>query len=149
MNRGDVIGVLNDLIETSLDGDEGFRTCADNVKNPSLKSFFAQKAARCREGAAQLQHIVREMGGEPETASSASGAVHRFWVNIRGTLSGMDDTAILAECERGEDTAKSVFENALRQDLPGDVRRIVERQFQEVTANHDRIKAMREMKAGA
>ena len=147
MDRDDVIATLNDLIETSKDGDEGFRTCADNVKNPTLKTFFLEKAERCREGAAQLQAIVREMGGDPEHSGSVSGAMHRFWVNIRGSISGMDDHAILAECERGEDTAKQSYQNALRQDLPGDVRTVIERQFREVQANHDRIKELRNITA--
>ena len=149
MDRDDVIATLNDLIETSKDGDEGFRTCADNVKNPTLKTFFLEKAERCREGAAQLQAIVREMGGDPERGGSMSGAMHRFWVNIRGTISGMDDHAILDECERGEDAAKRAYEDALRQDLPGDVRRVVERQFREVQTNHDRVKELRSITATA
>jgi uncharacterized protein (TIGR02284 family) len=59
----------------------------------------------------------------------------------------MDDHAILAECERGEDAAKRAYENALRQDLPGDVRMVVERQFREVVANHNRVKELRNITA--
>ena len=88
MHRDDLISMLDNLIETSKDGEEGFRACADNVNNPALKAFFEQKAQRCRDGAVQLQHIVREMGGDPERTGSTAGAMHRFWVNIRGTLSG-------------------------------------------------------------
>jgi uncharacterized protein (TIGR02284 family) len=149
MNRDDVIATLNDLIATSNDGEEGFRTCADNVKNATLKTFFLEKAERCREGAAQLQSIVREMGGDPERGGSTTGALHRFWLDIRGTISGLDDHAILAECERGEDVAKREYEKALQQDLPGDVRRVIERQFREVVTNHNRIKELRDITASA
>src|SRR6266581_2853433 len=138
MDRDDVIDTLNDLIETSLDGEAGFRTCADTVKNPTLKVFFEQKAMRCREGATQLQEIVREMGGDPDREGSMSGDMHRFWINLKSTIAGMDDHAILDECERGEDAAKASYEKALRQDLPGDVRLVIERQYREVKANHDR-----------
>ena len=147
MDRDDVISTLNDLVETSKDGEEGFRTCADNVKNPTLRTFFLEKAERCREGAAQLQQIVREMGGDPERSSSMAGAMHRFWVSIRSTLAGMDDHAILAECERGEDAAKTSYENALKENLPGDVRMVVERQYREVVANHNRVKELRNITA--
>jgi uncharacterized protein (TIGR02284 family) len=147
MNRDDVISTLNNLIATSNDGDEGFRSCAENVKNPTLRAFFEQKAERCREGAAQLQQIVREMGGDPDTGGSMSGAMHRFWVNIRSTISGMDDHAILDECERGEDSAKQAYEDALKEDLPGDVRRVVENQYREVKTNHDRVKELRNIAA--
>jgi uncharacterized protein (TIGR02284 family) len=143
MDRDNVISTLNDLIETSRDGDEGFRQCADTVKNPSLKAFFQQKAERCREAVGQLTQIVREMGGDPEKSSSMSGTMHRFWVSLRSSLSGMNDHAILDECERGEDVAKRSYEKALAQDLPGDVRRVIERQYAEVKMNHDRVREMR------
>ena len=147
MERDDVISILNNLIATSKDGEEGFRTCAENVKNPTLQTFFQQKAERCRQGAVQLQQIVREMGGDPERDSSFSGALHRFWVDIRGTISGMSDHAILDECERGEDSAKRAYEDALKEDLPGDVRRVVENQYREVKTNHDRVKELRNITA--
>jgi uncharacterized protein (TIGR02284 family) len=143
MDRDDVISTLNDLIETSRDGDEGFRQCAGTVKNANLKVFFQQKAERCREAVGQLQQIVREMGGDPEKSSSMSGTAHRFWVSLRSSISGMSDHAILDECERGEDVAKRSYEKALAQDLPGDVRRVIERQYAEVKTNHDRVREMR------
>src|ERR1043166_6772938 len=147
MDRDDVIDTLNDLIETSLDGEGGFQTCADTVTNPTLKMFFEQKAMRCREGARQLQQIVREMGGSPDREGSVSGDMHRFWMNIKSSIAGMDDHAVLDECERGEDAAKESYENALKQDLPGDVRLVVERQYAEVKANHDRVKELRNITA--
>ena len=147
MNRDDVIDTLNDLIETSLDGDAGFQSCADKAGNPALRMFFEQKARRCREGAVQLQQIVREMGGDPDRQGSMSGDMHRFWISIKSTIAGMDDHALLDACERGEDAAKESYEDALRQELPGDVRRIVENQYREVCANHDRVKELRNITA--
>jgi uncharacterized protein (TIGR02284 family) len=143
MNRDDVISTLNNLIATSKDGEEGFRSCAENVKNPTLRAFFEQKAERCREGAAQLQQIVREMGGDPDTGGSMSGAMHRFWLKLKSSITGMDDRAILDECERGEDVAEASYEDALQLELPVDVRRVVQNQYREVMANHDRVKELR------
>jgi len=143
MERDDVIATLNDLIETSRDGEEGFRQCAGTVKNPNLKPFFERKAERCREAVGQLTQIVREMGGDPEKSSSMSGTMHRYWVSLRSSISTMSDHAILDECERGEDVAKQSYEKALAQDLPGDVRRVIERQYAEVKANHDKVREMR------
>ena len=143
MDREVVIATLNDLIETSKDGEQGFRTCADGTRNTQLKMFFEHAAKRCNEGAAQLQTVVREMGSDPERSGSAAGTVHRAWVNIKSTITDMDDEAILVECERGEDVAKNAYEEALQQNLPGDVRLLVERQYREVKANHDRVRDMR------
>jgi uncharacterized protein (TIGR02284 family) len=143
MDRDDVIATLNNLIETSRDGEEGFRACAEGVKSPDLKRFFEEKARRCAEGAAQLQGKVIELGGNPERSSSISGTMHRAWVNIKSTITGMDDKAILAECERGEDVARRAYEDALNQDLPPDVRMLIDRQYREVKANHERVRDMR------
>ena len=58
MNKDDVIATLNDLIETSRDGEAGFRTCADGVKNAQLKQMFEQAAGRCRQAVSELQAKV-------------------------------------------------------------------------------------------
>ena len=143
MDKDDVIATLNDLIETSKDGEEGFRTCAEGVKNAQLKAMFNEAAERCAEGAAELQAKVRELGGNPDQSGSASGSLHRAWVNIKSSITGMDEAAILAECERGEDVAKRSYEDALQKDLPADVRSMVERQYQGVKQNHDRVRGLR------
>jgi uncharacterized protein (TIGR02284 family) len=48
-----------------------------------------------------------------------------------------------AEYKRGEDAAKHAYEAALKQDLPTDVRTIIERQYQGVKENHDRVRNLR------
>jgi len=143
MDRNDVISTLNDLIETSKDGEQGFRTCADAVTSPRLKQLLETAAERCTQGALELQNKVRSLGGDPERSGSASGALHRGWVNIESVVTGKNEAAVLNECERGEDVAKRVYGDALKKDLPMDVRSMVERQYQGVLENHDRVKAMR------
>ena len=66
MDRNDVISTLNDLIETSKDGEQGFRTCADAVTSPQLKQLLETAAERCTQGALELQNKVRSLGGDPE-----------------------------------------------------------------------------------
>jgi len=143
MDSKDVISTLNDLIETSKDGENGFRTCADGVKDAKLKSLFEEAARLCARGAEELKTKVRELGSNPETRGSVSGSLHRGWVNIKSTITGMDDAAVLAECERGEDSAKKSYEAALKKDLPADVRAMVQRQYQGVKQNHDRVRDLR------
>jgi uncharacterized protein (TIGR02284 family) len=70
-------------------------------------------------------------------------SLHRAWTGIKSSITDMDDHAVLAECESGEDTAKRAYEAALKKDLPADVRTIVERQYQGVKENHDRIRDLR------
>lgn len=140
----DVESVLNDLIETSIDGEKGFLKAAEDAQDAELKSLFKECAQRCRLGAAELQSQVRAQGSRPETSGSTAGALHRGWISVREALSSRDDKAILEECERGEDYAKAAYKKALGKELPGDIRAIVERQYQGVIANHDRVRNLRD-----
>lgn len=143
MDKDDVIATLNDLIETSRDGEDGFRTCADAVKSPRLKEAFEHAASRCAQAVGELQGKVRGLGGDPERRGSVSASLHRGWVNLKSTITGMDEGAVLSECERGEDVAKKAYEDALAKDLPADVRSMIERQYQGVRQHHDQVRQLR------
>jgi len=138
-----VESVMNELIETSKDGEKGFLQAAQDAHDTELKSLFTQCAQRCREGAAELQSQVRVQGGSPEKTGSAIAALHRGWMSLKQAVSGRNDLAILEECEHGEDYAKAQYKKALEHDLPANVRAIVERQNQGVIANHDRVRDLR------
>ncbi|KAA0695913.1 PA2169 family four-helix-bundle protein [Halopseudomonas laoshanensis] len=143
-NSKDVIEVLNDLIETSKDGEAGFKVCAEDVKRPDLKALFSDRAVECGKAASELQAIVFQLGGDPENSTSLAGDMHRRWVDLKSAITGKSDEAVLNECERGEDVAKKSYKEALEKDLPADVRAVVERQYQGVLRNHDQIKALRD-----
>ena len=142
--KDDTVSVLNELIETSKDGERGFEKAAEDAHDAELKSLFAEGARRCREGAAELQAQVLAEGGKPESTGSAAAAVHRGWMSVREAVSSRDDKAILEECERGEDYAKAKYRKALEMNLPADIRAIVDRQYQGVLANHDRVRTLRD-----
>jgi uncharacterized protein (TIGR02284 family) len=144
MDRDDVVGTLNDLIENCKDGEYGFRTCAEHAKSSDLKSVFTQRASDCRQAAQELQAVVTRFGGTPDTGGSASGAAHRGWIAVRGTLALNDDQAMLNECERGEDIAVNRYRKALEKNLPPDVEQVVRRQYEGARRNHDQIKALRD-----
>jgi uncharacterized protein (TIGR02284 family) len=143
MTNDEIISTLGDLIETSKDGEYGFNTCAEDVKDTQLKEVFTAAAQRCAEGANELQEQVRRLGGDPDKHSSVAGTLHRAWVDIKAAITGKDEQAVLEECERGEDVAKKTYEKALVKGLPNDIRSIVQRQYQGVVENHDRVRDLR------
>jgi uncharacterized protein (TIGR02284 family) len=144
MDKDDVISTLNDLITTSRDGEAGFRSAAKEIRDTQFKSFLESRAQTCAAAVRELQDMVRAYGGDPETSSSISGTLHRRWLDIKSAITGHDDHAILAECERGEDVAVKSYRNALEKVLPPEVRSVVEAQYQGVLRNHDEVKAMRD-----
>lgn len=142
-DKDDVIDTLNELLESCRDGEYGFRECAEHVKAADIKTLLSRHADECRTAGLELVSHIRQLGGEPDEGGTASGAMHRGWVSVRGTLSGYTDLAMLDECERGEDAALARYRNALKEDLPSDIRAVVERQTQGAQRNHDQVKALR------
>ncbi len=136
------ISVLNDLIQTCKDGQEGFHTASEGVKSTSLKSLFSQYPLQCAQFAGVLQQEVNKLGGSPETGGSVSGSLHRGWINIKSAVTGSDESAIVSECERGEDAARDAYQKALKEHLPEDVRSMVESQFVEVKQGHDKVRSL-------
>lgn len=142
----EIISTINSLIETLKDGQEGFKQASEAVKDSNLKSLFSEFSLQRAKFAAELQGEARILGeSEPEESSSAAGAMHRAWINLKSAVTSGDDHAILAECERGEDSAIKEYKDAMEeQNLSSPIREIVSRQYSEVKSAHDRIKQLRD-----
>src|SRR5438552_15566052 len=130
----ETISTINDLIETLEDGQEGFRQAAEGVEDPELKSLFNEFSLQRSRFAGELQSQAVALGeSKPEDSGSAAGAMQRAWINPKSAIAKVDDHAILAECERGEDSAVEEYEQAMEEeDLAAPVRAIVSRQYAEV-----------------
>ena len=145
-----VISTLNDLIETCRNGQEGFKTAAEGVKDAALKELFHFYSRQRGGFAGELQDEVRRLGGDPESSGSAAAALHRGWINIKAAVTGQDDNAVIAECERGEDSAVRNYKSALADEaLTADVRAVVERQYAAVQEAHDRVRSLERVTGAA
>lgn len=143
--QSEIVSIIDELIETLRDGEEGFRQAADGVKDPQLKSIFNEYSRQRSRFVTDLQDQVQSLGEtEPETSSSVAGALHRGWINLKSALTRGDDHAILAECERGEDSAVEQYQKAMNDDLAAPVREVVSRQYTEIKKAHDHIKSLRD-----
>ncbi len=135
-----VVSTLNNLIETCRDGQEGFKTAAEGVNNGELKEIFHAYSQQRAGFAGELQDEVRRLGGDPEETGSVTASLHRGWMDIRAAVTGGEEGAVLAECERGETAALSNYRAAFGVDMPADVRQTLERQFAEIREAHNRIR---------
>ncbi len=144
MANENVISTLNSLIETSKDGQNGFQEAAESVERSDLKSLFYECSQQRAQFTGELQSLVRELGGDPEESGSLAAAVHRGWINMKSAVTGRDETAILNECERGEDVAVSAYKKALEEDLPANVSSTIQNQYNTVKATHDKVRNLRD-----
>ena len=128
----DTVSTLTELLEASRDGEYGFHACAEHVRAARLRVMFESRAAEWHTAAAQLQAHLAEMGGSPDPIAALTGSVHRGWVAPRNELREQSDHAMLVQCERGEKAALETYADALSEELPPRIRRLVEQQYEGV-----------------
>ena len=140
------ITILNDLIETLKDGQEGFRAAAADIDSSELKTLFGEYSLQRSKFAGELQALAHSLGEkEPATTGTVAASLHRGWINLKAALTSKDEHAILAECERGEDSAVAEYGRAIKAgSLPSDVRATIQTQSVAVQAAHDRIRDLRD-----
>jgi uncharacterized protein (TIGR02284 family) len=140
--------ILNDLIEINNDRIAGFERASKDLEgnDSDLKAIFDSYSEESRQNVQELGSAVNETGSEVEDGSSASGAIHRTWLDVKATFSGHDRKSVLEECERGEDAIKKAYTTALNPDngLSAEFYDLVSRQQQGINAAHDKIKALRD-----
>ncbi len=139
----EVLDVLNELIETDKDGEQGFRTAAEKVKDPSLKTLFAKYAQQRATYGKELQSAVTSLGGEPAESGHVSGTLHRGWMNLKEALATDEDKAIINEAEAGEDTAKKAYSAAVAKPLPIEVKAMVQKQYEGVLEAHNVVRDLK------
>jgi uncharacterized protein (TIGR02284 family) len=145
----DTILHLNDLTETCKDGEQGYRTAADHVRNTQLKTVFSDYAHQRGEFARHLQAEVERLGGSPTDSGTMTAALHRGWMDLKSALSGGDAAAIIAACETGEDAAAAAFERVVNMELSGRTKSLVEKQWRQIKEAHAHMLLLKEEAAGS
>jgi uncharacterized protein (TIGR02284 family) len=135
----DVRAVLNDLIQACKDSQQGFLDAAHHVKSMDMKAIFRELSQQRSMFAGELQQEVTRMGGHPERNGTTSGAFRRGWIDFKSRITGQSDPSVIKESEREEDSTVKAYTKALEEILPGNIRDIVENQYNEVLKAHARI----------
>jgi uncharacterized protein (TIGR02284 family) len=142
--------ILNGLIATTIDSVDGYNAAAQNAENPAFRSIFTDRASEREDLVVELQTRVRDLGAEPEDDGTALAGAHRFFMDIRDTVTGTDDNSIIKEVERGEDHIKAKYEDAIADpELSGETRQIINRCFTSVKNGHDQMRDLKHGVTGA
>ncbi|GGM05439.1 PA2169 family four-helix-bundle protein [Deinococcus aerophilus] len=144
MNNEQATDKLQYLLGTLRDGEKGFSEAAEHADDPKLKSLFSERSAQRAQLAGEVEAKIASLGDKPREGGSVGAALHRTWLNVRDAVTGRDDYAVVAEAERGEDTAIQNYQDVLDdKELPADLRAFVETQYAQVKASHDQIRDLK------
>ena len=139
----ETIKSLNYLIGTCIDGENGYREAAEEAKSSELKSQLTQLGQRRAQFRGELEQEVIRLGGDPKEGGSAGAALHRTWLNVRDTVTGKDDSAIIKESERGEKAALDNYDDVLGRDLPADLKETISRQRDAIQRAHGELESLK------
>ena len=151
--NSEIIGYLNDLIETCKDSEKGFREAAASVGKDGesrLRTLLNLHSQERAEFAAELQNEVLRRGGEPEESGHASATLQRRWLGLKLELKAGPDYAdtgdyeveVLTNCEAGEKVAMENYEAILKQTLPADLRSMLESQYSKIRQADERLRLL-------
>ena len=138
--------IVKDVVEVLHDGQKGFAELGKHLQDPQIKTFFMNESLTRSKFAGELESAA---GLENDTGGTASGAMHRFWGDLKGKMGGGDHT-LLETAEQGEDAVKKAYVEALQKpEVSGNIRQILEKQQMHIKQSHDQVKAFRDSKKAA
>ena len=108
------INVLNDITQTLIDSHQGYETCQNDFKSDeTLHARFSERAEARSQMVAEFQKAVKQLGGEPRTQGSISGAAHRGLIKFTALFQD-DAKAACQSIDDGEAFLAEKIKEALR-----------------------------------
>lgn len=138
------ISVLNGLIKTTIDSVNGYREAAEAKDSSQFVAMFFDRANEREDVAERLQQAVTSMGGNPEDDGSLLASAHRTFMDLKATIMGNDEKAVVSEVERGEDVIKAKYESALEDSaLSPSTRSLIADCYTSVKQGHDQMRDLK------
>lgn len=116
--RKNLIAALRELLDIAHDAAAGYQTAAAGVREPELAQLFRECAADRRQSVDALTDMLALYGVRALPHASFGGELHRGLIKIRAALADGQPSALLSECERGEQFALQHYERALTMKMP-------------------------------
>ncbi|SFN63919.1 ferritin-like domain-containing protein [Salegentibacter flavus] len=135
---------LNRLLEKNIDAEKGYCFASENVKDPQLKAFFAERAEERYDFIHQLKTEIRNFGETPKEKSSLAGDAHRTWMNLKAAFSVNKAEPGLEEAVRGEKVAVEEYKEILDDpEVPASTANILLKQKNDIVAALNKVKSLK------
>ncbi len=134
-NNEQAARVLNDLIASCHDAEEGYAKAAKGVHDDAVSTWLTGISAERERFAAELAQMVTKLAQQPASDAHYGGILHRGWVDLETRIRPKDQHDLLLDCMRGDEGTLKHYDHALQQALPDDARRLVETQRTQIQAD--------------
>ena len=135
---------LKSVIQSLIDGQEGFRAIGEELKDATLKQYFLAESLKRASFRGDLETPLHNEGvHDVKESGTVAGTLRRTWGELKAKVGGSDHT-LLETAEAGEDAAKKAYKEALDKELPLPVHQLLSTQYAHVQESHDYVKAARD-----
>lgn len=137
--------VLNELTQFVNDRIEGYRTAANETKDPTHKAYYNDLVNQSRQFSSELNSTLSRVGGDIQNDTTVKGKIYRGWMDVKATVTGKDEEAIINSNLYGEEWAQKAYNDALehKAELPAEVVQMVEKQKQASLATCEHLRQMK------
>jgi uncharacterized protein (TIGR02284 family) len=145
MNENEeILPILERLLEVARISHKGYKDAAEHVENPSLQMYFMQFAQQRAQYADELSTLILNAGGSPADAESFSGTMMRAWIDFKSGFIGSNTNEIIDQCLKEEQTTLIEFEKAQKEDLPENIKAVVDEKNHEIKKVYDTLHTLKE-----
>ena len=142
----DTVNVLQGIIEKNYDAEKGYKKAMQDAKNPALKNFLKRQALQRSTFATAIDKELRDLGETPKESGSVTGNLHRAWIDIKSSVAGNDDEAVLEEVIRGEKASVDEYADAIKdKPLLPQVQSVLQSQLDDIQATLNRVKTLEDI----
>jgi uncharacterized protein (TIGR02284 family) len=142
----EVESALRSVIQTLIDGQEGFKSMGEQLKDEALKEYFLAESLTRAQFRGVLESILHQEGvHDVKESGTIAGTALRTWGDLKATLGG-GDSSLLSTAEEAERQTMEVYSKAVESYLPLPVRQVLTTQFAHIEKSHEFIKAARDTK---
>ncbi|HET8804606.1 MAG TPA: PA2169 family four-helix-bundle protein [Aequorivita sp.] len=145
-NHKELVNNLQDLLEKNYDAEKGFTKAMKDVKNQNLKRFLQQQAVQRGRFVNELSQEIKNLNEQPKDSGSFTGDLHRTWIDIKSSVAGNTDEAVLEECIRGEKASWKEYEEKLQnKNFPSNISSVLQNQATEIHNTLNRVKTLEDL----
>lgn len=143
MTNDKTTATLNDLIEALNDGISFYDHAAAEAAQDAHQQLFRDMSRIKSAIVTDLKAEVAVRGGEPANDSTWLGDFRQGYADLKAKLTKDPDAAYIKSLEAQEDRVLHSFRDAVDADQPSRVRELAIAHLPEVTAMHDRMRALK------
>src|ERR1700761_8002972 len=82
---------LRNVIQTLIDGQEGFKKIGEQLKDETLRDYFLAESLTRAQFRGVLESILHQEGvHDVKESGTAAGSIRRAWANLKTALGGGD-----------------------------------------------------------